>query len=626
MGSQNIRDLLTSFSPSFDFFAISSGDGRIKIWDTLKGQLQTEFADITSTDAGDLYTKPEKGHLSIDYTCMKWLSLERKRKKEVAHSLLVLGTGGGDVLALNVSAGQLKWRVSDCHSGGVNAISFSTHALCIYTAGVDGMVCQIDCMTGNLLRKFKASTKTISSIAISPDGKMLATAAGQLKIFNCSDNNKIHKFSGHPGAVRCMIFSEDGKYILSSAVGERYLAVWRLGGSKKKSASCVLAMDHPAVFLDCKCRENESTDDVGLYILAVTETGLCHFWYEKNIEELGNTKPTIISLSSEAQITKNDSLHAIFAAKLQCPVKPASAQILVACGSLVKPSFEKILVRHGVDIKLSSYQDVVLLPMGQSNKSKKRQDLQIGVTALDRSNAEDALIPIPRIYDFHDKKRKHRRSSIDAETAVDLDSNKKEVNPVDNNVEKEKVAADTVTICIEDRLRSLGILTNEADVTRESFPQINSSLNFTMFSDAYLEANIPQKKIKATVLSMTPPDAHKLLTSLVAMWKSRSGIGKYVLPWIYSILVNYGHYVMSQEPSNQLLDFLYKMTECKGKAVQPLLQLSGRLQLISAQIDKAQTISNDHQLDETEDDDDDVDEFVYGEEEELSQSDSEDNN
>lgn len=30
------------------------------------------------------------------------------------------------------------------------------------------------------------------------DGKILATAAGQLKIFNSSDHKKMHKFSGHP--------------------------------------------------------------------------------------------------------------------------------------------------------------------------------------------------------------------------------------------------------------------------------------------------------------------------------------------------------------------------------------------------------------------------------------------
>lgn len=50
---------------------------------------------------------------------------------------------------------------------GVNAIS-SGHGTHIYTAGVDGMVCQIDSMTGSLLGKFRSSTKALSSISVSP--------------------------------------------------------------------------------------------------------------------------------------------------------------------------------------------------------------------------------------------------------------------------------------------------------------------------------------------------------------------------------------------------------------------------------------------------------------------------
>lgn len=34
MGSLNARDFLTSFSPDLDLFAISSGDGRIKVLGT----------------------------------------------------------------------------------------------------------------------------------------------------------------------------------------------------------------------------------------------------------------------------------------------------------------------------------------------------------------------------------------------------------------------------------------------------------------------------------------------------------------------------------------------------------------------------------------------------------------
>ena len=31
MGSTTIRDILTAFSPSLDYFAISAGDGRVKV-------------------------------------------------------------------------------------------------------------------------------------------------------------------------------------------------------------------------------------------------------------------------------------------------------------------------------------------------------------------------------------------------------------------------------------------------------------------------------------------------------------------------------------------------------------------------------------------------------------------
>lgn len=45
----------------------------------MKGQLQTEFSDIALTGETNLFDKPEKrGHLSIDYTCMKWVSFDRK--------------------------------------------------------------------------------------------------------------------------------------------------------------------------------------------------------------------------------------------------------------------------------------------------------------------------------------------------------------------------------------------------------------------------------------------------------------------------------------------------------------------------------------------------------------------
>ncbi|XP_022741445.1 U3 small nucleolar RNA-associated protein 12 isoform X2 [Durio zibethinus] len=547
MGSSNIRDILTAFSPSLDYFAISSGDGRIKIWDTLKGQIQTEFADIISSEATNIYAKAERGHLSIDYKCMKWLSSDNKKKRKLGSSLLVLGTGSGDVLALDVSAGQLKWTVSDCHPGGVGAIGCATRGSCIYSAGADGMVCEIDSLTGNLLGKFRASTKSISCMAVSSDGKMLAAAAAQLKTFDCSNHKKIQKFAGHPGSVRCMIFTEDGKFILSSAVGERYIAVWRTDGGKKQSASCVLAMEHPAVFIDSKC-----VNSGDIYVCAISEIGVCYFWYGQDVEKLRNTKPTKLALSLEDGLSKTQK-----------------------------------------------------------------------VTALDRANAEDAALPIPKVFYLHEEKDdRHRSFSFDTgDVMADSIDHGNQSNFVDGKGDLVQLEADSKALCMEDQLRSLGILDTS-----------NSSLDSIVFDGINLEANVPPKKMRAAVSSMEPSEAHKLLENLVRLWQSRSYSGKYVLPWIYSILVNHGH-VMSQESITQMLNSLSKTTRSRGLAIQSLLQLSGRLQLVRAQIDKAaqsksRRSASDHQMDESEDedeDDDDVDDVLYREDDESQLSSDNDN-
>uniref|UniRef100_A0A2P2L3U5 Small-subunit processome Utp12 domain-containing protein n=1 Tax=Rhizophora mucronata TaxID=61149 RepID=A0A2P2L3U5_RHIMU len=572
MVSTSIRDLLTAFSPSLDYFAISVGDGRIKIWDTVKGQVQTEFADITSSDA-NFYPTPERGHLSVDYTCMKWLSLDRKKKRKLGNSFLVLGTGSGDVLALDVSAGQLKWSVSDCHPGGVSAISFSTPESCIYTAGTDGFICKIDPQTGNVLEKSRASSKAISCISVSPDGKTLATAAAQLKVLNSAGYRKIQKFSGHPGAVHSMIFSEDGKYILSSAVGERYIALWRIDGGKKQSASCVLAMEHPAVFLDSRCFQNNGVDDMHTCVLAVSEAGVCYAWHGQNIEELRDAKPTKVSMSYD-EFPKNHrgALPTIFGAKLQNIVRPLTANVFIAYGMLVKPLFQKILVNSGIDIKLNSSHDGVLLPVNQVIvKSKKGLKAQNRVTALDRANVEDAVLPFPRVSDFCEKK------GTSNEVMADLIDSSSQAEAVEDTDEMTEV--DTLTPCMEEQLRHLKIITTKDDNA------FSSTLDSATLMGINLEAYITQKKMRAAVLSMGPSNVYKLLEVLVARWQSRSHSGNYVLPWIYSILVNYGHSIMAHEkPETQMLSSLLKITKSREVATQPLLQLSGRLQLATAQV------------------------------------------
>lgn len=172
-----------------------------------------------------------------------------------------------------------------------------------------------------------------------------------------------------------MIFSEDAQYILSSGVGEKYIAIWKVGAVKSEGATCVLSMDHPPIFLDSKCMDTEGSDGAGIYVLAISEMGICYFWYGSSIDDLRNKKPTKIMLS-ESSLAKGNHGFAILAAKIQETGKPASGQVLVACGSVVKPSFQKLLVQYGTDIKLEVSQVGTLLPVSHSAIPHKGQAIQ----------------------------------------------------------------------------------------------------------------------------------------------------------------------------------------------------------------------------------------------------------
>ncbi|KAG0462668.1 hypothetical protein HPP92_021144 [Vanilla planifolia] len=596
-----IRDILASFSPSSEFLALSHGDGRIKVWNTVKGHLQTEFADFSSASENSIIPlKSKMGHLALDYKSMKWVQLESKKKTKSIQSFLVLGTGSGDVLALEVSTGQLRWRICDCHPGGVSAISVSRHRSSLYTAGVDGMVCEIDCLLGSVVRRFRSSTKGISSLSVSADGSMLATAAGQLKV-----------------SVRCMIFSEDGNFVLSSGAGEKHIAIWKIDGGKKKSASCVLSMEHPAIFVDCRCSITEGSKVQVLYVLALSEKGICSLWHG-SIEELQNAKPTKITLSVESSQSKTMKNQMIFATKFESIIRPGCALVHVARGSLVKPRFEKLSVEYGVDTSLGVSLDGVLLPVGQNYVSKQSKEANDAVTTLDRANAEEAIFPVPKLH-AHEKKRKHGMTSPDVDFAkqrVGLVKSKSKTSSARTEVSVQNIDVDE-TICIEDRLREAGLL--DFDVKPEKNTSnglndatMNDSLNFTV------GVNLPKRKIRSQISSMSSVDASKLLPLLVSSWTTRSACSRHVLPWIYYILVIHGQFITSQESLLPTLDCLEKMMKYKSTSLHPLLKLAGRLQLMIAQINKSgpnsieKFDSNDEAEEVEEDEEEDIDEVVYG--------------
>jgi len=493
----------------------------------------------------------------------------------------------------------------------------------IATLGADGMVCRIDASDGSVLGKFRSSSKAISALAVSSDGNILATAAGQLRTFDTSDNKKIQKFSGHPVAVRSMVFSNDSQYVLSSGIGERYIAIWKLGGGKTQSSNCILSMEHPAIFVDCKCSEEGE-----IHVLAISEIGVCYFWSACNTDDLRNKKPTKITLS-ESSLSRTQAFS-IFAAKHQGMGGPNSAHVLLAYGSVVKPSFDKRLLCYGTDINLGMSQDGVLLPSTQTTMAKKGQSVkkQETVTALDRANAEDAILPLPKLH-TQEKKRKHgvTKPSGDIEPSIHSDLTTR--SPIQKRVVVERIEHG---ICIEDMMRECGVLDNGVDQRIEGHPGIPTNIFSGFFGDGSIkvDANLPSKKIRAHLRSLKPGDACKLLENLISAWKTRSGSTELILRWIYCLLVIHGRFIHS-EKSAKLISNLEKMCAERYMATEDLLKLSGRLQLIRAQADKAANNASELPSEEMqvaaesdEEEEEEVDEMVFGQDSDSSKNSDED--
>uniref|UniRef100_A0A0A9CGK0 Small-subunit processome Utp12 domain-containing protein n=1 Tax=Arundo donax TaxID=35708 RepID=A0A0A9CGK0_ARUDO len=386
-------------------------------------------------------------------------------------------------------------------------------------------------------------------------------------------------------------------------------------------------MEHPAIFVDCKC-----SDEGEMHILAISEIGICYFWSGNNVDDLRNKKPTKIALS-DSFLSRTRQAFSIFAAKLQGIDGPNSVHVLLAYGSVVKPSFDKVLVCYGTDINLGISDDGALLPNIQTTIPKKGQSVkkQETVTALDRANAEDAILPLPKLH-AQEKKRKHgvTKPSGDVEPVVHSDLTT--TRSIQKRVPVQRIEDDS--ICIEDMMRDCGVIDTVVDQSMEGHPGIPINILSDVFGSGSIkvDANLPSKKIRAHLRSLKPGDACKLLDKLISAWRTRSGSTELVLRWIYCLLVVHGRFIQS-EKSTKVISNLEKMCAERYTATEDLLKLSGRLRLIMAQVGKgannlselpSEEMQDAAAIQSDEEDDEQINETVFGQDSDASQTSDDD--
>ncbi|XP_043701466.1 WD repeat-containing protein 43-like isoform X1 [Telopea speciosissima] len=556
MGGENLKSLVTSFTPEGDFLAILSPTGNVKIWNTGNGDLFAEWKELN-------------GDSDITYSCLACSFIGNKRSKKHGTFLLALGTNAGDILAINGFTGERKWTNTGCHPGGTAGLSFANKGYSLYTVGSDGLASELDSKTGEVIQKFKVSKKPVSSFALSNDEKTCAVAHTKIRVFSLESKKEIQSCFADLSPVRYIAISDGAKAIVTSRFSEKQLQVWECDSSSKTiTAGPILSMRYPPLVLDC---QNSCNNRDGLVILSVSESGTGYVWDLKTLsqEEANPTKIIVKSVKAEANQQESGSAKKgripIIAARLHDLGKDGLVSVLIAYGSADHPQFNFLDITNiGEDIVITTKEENSVIDL-QNLSGATDPPIQKKTVSKKRA-ASDPDLATENITDIG------HAEAID-ELHVEDDLNEPTMG--------EKLAR--LNVFDDDKANTLE---NHGSPTEAKLPSADSVyvlLKQALHADdraLLLDCLYTQdeKVIANSTSLLNPSDVLKLLDSLVSMIQSsRGAVLACALPWLRNLLLRQASCIMSQESSLLTLNSLYQLIESRVSTFRSAVKLSSCL-------------------------------------------------
>ncbi|XP_015830925.3 WD repeat-containing protein 43 [Nothobranchius furzeri] len=561
-GGSSSLHLPCVFSPkSRQYLAVCAQDGRLRIWSTDSKTLHQEYVP--------------SAHLSATCTCIVWAPCrtvkegpQRKKRKseavqvEAKADLLAMGTAAGSVLVYSTVKGALHCTLDGGHSGGVNCVHWHPEDGLLYSGSEDTNIVEWDLQTGKTRSKWKADRAAVTSLCVSPDGKLLLSAGHVIKMWDLETKEVYRRFTGHSTAVTTLCFAttrppdSNGLYFLSGAAHDRLLSVWQVredGKDKNSVVSFTLTGEPRHVDLVASNSKEEA-----VRLAVVCEDGQLHLF-----EHFLNG-PCKKPLSPSCTVQMSDSKASPMPIPLLAAALAAETRsVMLAYGSHLQPAMERA--------ELDTTERHVCLT----------RDVQTSLSVSMETTVSKVKTPI-----------------VNAKSRVllpGLPGHQAPLKGPSTGTEKRKKDADTKEMSIAERLHEIDL---SAVSGKKGAPKVEASLqtdNFAVLLVQGLEsndANILNKVlqtrqetvIKKTVSRLPLPAVLPLVEELTKRLQGHPLTALPMVRWLKAVLMHHTSYLASLPDLVTQLGVLYHMIESRVKMFHKLTRLHGKLYLLMTQM------------------------------------------
>ena len=241
------------FSPDGKQLITGSGDKTVRIWDVSQGkqtrviQGHTPIAAVAISPDGNRlafggrrYTHKKDDETTVrvtDLTGKQELVLPFFRAESIAFSpngTSLVVAGGSDIKLWDLTTGEQQLAIGANPIGvdvgiavskDVHYVVFSPNGKMLITGSGDHTIRLWDTADGKELLRFIEPAESVLGVAISPDGKLVASASTDVSVWDLEARKRVAVLKGHDRYSWRVTFSPDGK-LLASASTDHTVRVW----------------------------------------------------------------------------------------------------------------------------------------------------------------------------------------------------------------------------------------------------------------------------------------------------------------------------------------------------------------------------------------------------------------